>query len=102
MEETSQNGKVEIDPGTVVSLLSDGNAVVKGIGCGVAFGTYTTPEPYQIEFELDPATVTCTGEEPLVKLLKKLENIETWRFENGYWVLALVNRSELVFQDGSQ
>lgn len=91
------SGTANIDPGNVISLSKDGSAVVKGFGCGVAFGTFTTPAPNSITFDLDRSTVTCTGDEPLVALLNSLETIESWSFENGMWVLTLTDSSELRF-----
>ena len=90
-------GTTDVDPGTRISLNKDGFTAVKGTGCGVAIGTFQITPPNSIAFDLDRSTVTCTGDEPLVVLLDLLETVESWRFENGMWIVTLVNGTELHF-----
>lgn len=97
--ELSGSSTTEIDPVTEISFSKDGNVHVKGEGCGVAFGTYTTPAPYEINLNLDSTdAVTCTEDEPLVELLTLLESVESWGFENGALVIILSDGTALNFR----
>jgi hypothetical protein len=50
-----------------------------------------------MSFELDQATVTCKGEEPLMKILSLLENEVTLHLQNGELVFDLADGVVIKF-----
>ena len=97
------NGSKVIEPGTTIILGEDDSAGIKGIGCGIAFGAFKISSPNILAFTIDDkSTMTCTGEEPVVKLLSLLENEVSWYFQNGELIFELKDGEVLKFRTTGQ
>ena len=97
-QQVDSDGTTGIEPGIYLIFLADGTTLIIGEPCGTATGTFNTDAAGHLSFDLDTAEVTCTGDEPLPKLLDLLEEGGIWRFQNGGLVIDLAGEEgELIF-----
>ena len=97
-QQVDSAGTTGIEPGIYLLFLADGTTLIVNEPCGTATGTFNTDAEGQLSFELDTAEVTCTGDEPLPKLVDLLEEGGIWRFQNGGLAIDLAGEGgELIF-----
>lgn len=75
--------------GLIITLGKDKRVAVVGGDCGTAIGSYTTPAPGQIDFEIDPSGMTCEADAVAMQLVQYLNDAANWHVANGQLFVEL-------------
>jgi D-alanyl-D-alanine carboxypeptidase len=90
---------VDASTGLKLAITKDQSVTVESSDCGQASGSYTV-DAGNIDFQIDPSTLTCDANSPAGKFVQYLNDAVKWHFDNGGLVIELpADGGTLVFKN---